>query len=170
MFHRITHDNRHLNISSVSLAAGVALTGAVIIGSIGVLWDKSDTKTASAPIPAIAKSVGPVMQEPDFGSVAADYWAFRQPGAAMAEPDFGSVAADYSAFPRVDSARMPGTDALGRTDESPAVVDPYFGTGAESVSAIEGDDLSAIESPTVVDPYFGTGAESVSAIEGDDLP
>jgi hypothetical protein len=65
---------------------------------------------------------------------------------------------------------MPGTDALGRTDQSPAVVDPYFGTGAESVSAIEGDDLSAIESPTVVDPYFGTGAESVSAIEGDDLP
>ena len=68
----------------------------------------------------------------------------------MAEPDFGAVS--------IESA--------------PAVIDPYFGTGAESVSAIEGDYLGITQSDmvVVVDPYFGTGTESVSAIEGDQLP
>ena len=142
MFYRITHDNKHLNIRSISLAAGVALTGAVIIASIGVVWTRSDAEVASAPIPVLAKSLGAVMAEPDFGSVAADHSAFSQPGGAvMAEPDFGSVAADHSAFSQPGGAIMQDTDALGQTGETLTVVDPYFGTGAESVSAIEGDDL-----------------------------
>lgn len=127
---------KRINLQLASLAGGLALATAALLGSGEILRDQAATDTASAPVFVESRPIGPVMDEPDFGSVAADSTAFQQPQAApqviglvMPEPDFGSVPADYTAL-------RPSTE--GQSERS--IIDPHFGTGPESVSAVEADD------------------------------
>lgn len=121
-----SHNWKRINVPLASFAGGLALGTVAIIGGGELLGDNGDTASAPSRAQAESRSLGPVMDEPDFGSVA------------------------------IESA--------------PAIVDPHFGTGADSVSAIEGDNIGVDQLEfAVVDPHFGTGLESVSAIEGDYL-
>ena len=113
---------KHINVPLASFACGLALATVAFIGGGEILRDIGSTQSSASLTQTEARSIGVVMDEPDFGSVAVDYSALRQPrpiGVVMDEPDFGYLG--------IESA--------------PAVVDPYFGMGAESVPAIEGDYL-----------------------------
>jgi hypothetical protein len=122
-----TYDNhnnwKRINVPLASFACGVALATVAFIGGSEILRDEESTQSGASLTQTESRSIGAVMAEPDFGSVAVDYSALQQSrsiGIVMDEPDFGYLG--------IESA--------------PAVVDPYFGTGAGSVSAIEGDYLA----------------------------
>ena len=132
-----TNNRKRLSLQLVSLAGGLALASIALLGSSDVFRDLNAEPTSPRAI-----LPGPVMPEPDFGAVAADYSAFGQSvgvsrtiGLVMPEPDFGSVAADYLAFKQSVTAFPGSTDKASGS----SIVDSHFGTGPESVSVIEGD-------------------------------
>lgn len=128
-------NKKDINVQLASFACGLALATVAFIGAGEILKDGNGSTPQTSP-PAKAVLPGVVMPEPDFGSAAGDYSAFKRPltapwiiGLVMPEPDFGSVPADYSAF-------RPSTE--GPSEQS--IIDPHFGTGPESVSVIEGEN------------------------------
>jgi hypothetical protein len=125
------HNNwKQINLQLASFACGLALATIAFIGGGEILRDEGSTQSSSSLTQTESRSIGSVMAEPDFGSVAVDFPALRQPrsiGVIQDEPDFG--------FTGIEAA--------------PAAVDPHFKTGAESVSAIEGDYLGQGQSSVV---------------------
>ena len=109
-----TNNRKRLSLQLVSLAGGLALATIALLGSSEVLSDRN----TEPPSPRAQTFLpGPVMPEPDFGAVTADYSAFGQSvgvsrtiGLVMPEPDFGSVAADYLAFKQSVTAIPGSTD------------------------------------------------------------
>jgi hypothetical protein len=89
---------KRINSQLAAFAGGLALATVAIIGGGEILRDGGNTERTSSLPRTESRAVGLGMNEPDFGSVTADYSALRQSvaasrsiGPAMDEPDFGSL-------------------------------------------------------------------------------
>jgi hypothetical protein len=121
---------KRINSQLAAFAGGLALATVAIIGGGEILRDGGNTERTSSLPRTESRAVGLGMNEPDFGSLV-----IGPVGLVMDEPDFGSVTADRLAFAH-SVTTSPGSTEVARTP----IVDPHFGTGAESVSALEGDE------------------------------
>jgi hypothetical protein len=135
-------NRKRISVQVASFACGLALAAIAFISG-GEILD-GGANSDSTPSQAKVTSLGLVMAEPDFGTVAVDYNTLNPTGHAassvglgMPEPDFGSMTASYPANGVGVGMSEPDFGLVLKAYA--AIVDPHFGTGAESVSAIEGE-------------------------------
>jgi hypothetical protein len=168
MFYRNTNDSKHHNnIRIVSLAAGLALATAAVIGGSDLL--KENRSDSTSPVTPRVERIAP-----QFGTAADAVYASQD---IRAPSQFGTMADAVSA---ADSIRPQASSV--DTD-----VSPYLGLGqpavgqsvatmADAVSAAESIRPQASSVDTDVSPYLGLGqpavgqsfatmADAVSAVE-----
>jgi hypothetical protein len=165
MFYRNTNV-KHLNIRIVSLAAGLALATAAVIGGSEVLEEKSDSNSASV-TPRAERIV------PQFGTAADAVFASQ---GIRAPSQFGTAAdavyAAESLRPRTSSVDIDSGAYLGLGQPATG---QSFANMADAVYALEG---IRPQTGTVVDTgdylglgqpaagqSFGTDADAVFAVE-----
>jgi hypothetical protein len=170
------HNWKRTNVQLVSLACGLALAAAVISG-YEVLRDKENTTTIS---PArVAQPVGPVMDEPDFGSVGIDFTLNGLPAqtaAAAGLQDARGIGQPGEGVQSVEATLIDPTDFGSLGIES--ALQPQFGSLADA--AHEAETYATALEATLIDPtdfassfanhraaqQFGTQADAVCATEG----
>ena len=163
MFYRNTHV-KHLNIRIVSLAAGLALATAAVIGGSEVLKEKSGSNSASV-TPRVERIA------PQFGSMADAVFASQ---GIRPETQFATMTDAVEAVYAVETGALDidvsaylglGQPAAGQT----------FATAADAVYAAEGlrPQTSSVENTgaflglgqPAVGQSFGTDADAVYAAE-----
>jgi hypothetical protein len=157
------HNWKRTNVQLVSLACGLALAAAVISG-YEVLRDKENTTTIS---PArVAQPVGPVMDEPDFGSVGIDFTLNGLPAqtaAAAGLQDARGIGQPGEGVQSVEATLIDPTDFGSLGIES--ALQPQFGSLADA--AHEAETYATALEATLIDPtdfgYLGIGQSGEGA-------
>jgi hypothetical protein len=159
MFYGNTHDSKHNNIRIVSLAAGLALATAAVIGGSNLLKENSSSNSGSAVTPQVERTA------PQFSTAADAVYASQ---GIRASSQFGTAAdavyAVESLTPQTSSAITDARDqALGLGQPS---VGQSFSTSADAVYAAVG--LAYVQPATVPnaaidarDQALGIGQPSV---------
>jgi hypothetical protein len=174
MFYRNTNDNKHLNIRIVSLAAGLALATAAVLGGSSLVKEDNTSSNSTAPVTQRVERT-----TTQFGTSADAVYASQS---ITAPWQFGSMAdADYASigFAYLQSASIPDAAVVGR-DEALGLGQPSsgqsFATDADAVYAAESlrpqtdsapvdkGDYLGINQPAV-GQSFATAADAVYAAE-----
>ena len=135
MFYRNSNDSKHLNIRIVSLAAGLALATATIIGASDLLKEEHNSNSTTSSVTPRVERIAP-----QFGSAADAVYAsqgIRAPSQFTTEADavyaMEGMVADVATVP---NAAIDGRDqALGIGQPS---VGQSFATQVDAVYAMEG--------------------------------
>ena len=130
MFYRNTNDSKHNNIRIVSLAAGLALATAAVIGGSDLLKENNTSKTTSPVTPRVERTT------PQFGTMAEAVFASQ----GIASPSqFGTMAdavhAVESIRPQAASVDVNNGSHLGLGQPT---VGQSFANMADAVYAAEG--------------------------------
>ena len=158
MFNQSTTDNTSRNIRTVSLAAGLALATAAVIGGSNLL---KETSSSTAPVTPRVERIAP-----QFGTAADAVYAsqaIRAPSqfGSMADGEYLSVGLEY-----IQSARGPAEAVAGRDGAlglgQPAV-GQSFATADDAVYAVESLHPQANTVAVDTGEYLGLGQPAEGA-------
>ena len=122
-----------MNIRLVSLAGGLALTTAALVGGSQILWDSGHSTNAST-ANVVRPDVAPFVDPTDFGSQGVEYTLQQQAGRLVA------------------AASLANSLGLGQSEMAAMVAPP-----------VDPTDFGSMAATSIVNLRFGTPADAVYA-------